>query len=282
MDLILRRNIYPVLLITALAAGLLCLFDYFAPPEPASVTAWAGITIGLVAAASLIWPFRFLLIRSRKVAALVLLSGALITATGLLWPARRVHTAQRSSRLDDFLPEYDFSERHAVNVHATPEQTAAALRQVTFDDIKVFDALMRIRAAAGGHFRTGPSPGQRRVLDALSNPGSGFFPLHDDGREIVMCMAGRPWKSEPKPRMRAANDFAVFNAPGSVKIAFNLLVQEGDPGWSRVVTETRVRATDDAARSIMARYWRLICPGTGMIRRMWLNAMRDRAEQGTS
>jgi hypothetical protein len=30
----------------------------------------------------------------------------------------------------------------------------------------------------------------------------------------------------------------------------------------------------------MARYWRLIYPGTGLIRRMWLNAVRDRAARG--
>jgi hypothetical protein len=46
-----------------------------------------------------------------------------------------------------------------------------------------------------------------------------------------------------------------------------------------VVGQTRIQALDDAARAVMARYWRVIDPGSGMIRRMWLRAVRDRAER---
>jgi hypothetical protein len=279
MDPITRRKALSILLICVLAAALLCLFDYFAPLEFTSVLVYTGITLALAGIVSLAWPLRFLLIATRKIAGVVLAAGLVLVVAGLEWPAQRQRVAQPGCRLDDFLPEYDFYERHAVAVHASPQRTAAALRQVTFDDVGVIDALMRVRAAAGGNFRARTSMGSRPMLDTMSGPGSAFSPLSADGREIVMCMAGRPWSSGPGPRMRGAAEFAAFNAPRSVKIAFNLVVEEDKPGWSRVTTETRVLATDSAARGIMARYWRLIYPGSGMIRRMWLNAIRDRAER---
>jgi hypothetical protein len=46
-----------------------------------------------------------------------------------------------------------------------------------------------------------------------------------------------------------------------------------------LTTETRVYATDPAARRRFARYWRVIYPGSSLIRRMWLRAIRKRAER---
>ena len=267
-------------MVAAVAAGLLYLFHYFAPLQPASVTVYAGLVIALAGVASAIKPLRFLGLRRRRAGALLALAGAALAMLALSWPAATTRVAERHSRLDDFLPEYHFSERHVVRVHASPDRVSVALKQVTFDDIGVYDTLMRVRAMASGRFRRGPSPlAGKPVLDMLAKPGSGFLPLHQDAREIVMGMAGQPWSSARPPKIEDAAGFAAFNEPGSVQIAFNLLVEDEGAGWSRVVTETRIRATDDSARRIMARYWRLIYPGSGMIRRMWLNAIRDRAQR---
>jgi hypothetical protein len=44
-----------------------------------------------------------------------------------------------------------------------------------------------------------------------------------------------------------------------------------------VSTETRVFATSPAARRRFAAYWRVIYPGSAIIRRSWLRAIRHRA-----
>src|SRR5262249_31840040 len=44
-------------------------------------------------------------------------------------------------------------------------------------------------------------------------------------------------------------------------------------------TEPRVYATDSATRRAFARYWRVIYLGSSLIRRMWLRAVRKRAER---
>jgi hypothetical protein len=48
-------------------------------------------------------------------------------------------------------------------------------------------------------------------------------------------------------------------------------------GGSRVITETRVAGTSPDATRAFLRYWRVIRPGSGAIRRSWLAAIRRRA-----
>ncbi|HEV7517478.1 MAG TPA: hypothetical protein VGR07_14350 [Thermoanaerobaculia bacterium] len=72
--------------------------------------------------------------------------------------------------------------------------------------------------------------------------------------------------------------FAALDRPGYAKAAINFRVEDDGNGWSRLVTETRVYATDASARRRFATYWRIIVPGSALIRRMWLAAVRDRAE----
>ncbi len=49
-----------------------------------------------------------------------------------------------------------------------------------------------------------------------------------------------------------------------------------------LTTETRVFATDSRARRRFAVYWRVIYPGSALIRRSWLDAIKRRAENPTS
>ena len=46
-----------------------------------------------------------------------------------------------------------------------------------------------------------------------------------------------------------------------------------------VTTETRIATTDERARRRFARYWRLVHPGSALIRIDWLRAIRRRAER---
>lgn len=56
------------------------------------------------------------------------------------------------------------------------------------------------------------------------------------------------------------------------------LIAEPLDGGCRLVTETRVFATDEAARRAFKLYWLVIRTGSGVIRRVWLGAAKRRAE----
>jgi hypothetical protein len=118
------------------------------------------------------------------------------------------------------------------------------------------------------------------VLDLMIRPGSPFVLLSDDGRgEIVIGTAGRFWGGGRSARFTTANDFIAYHELGTAKSAFNFRVEDLGNGWSRVSTETRVIGNDPAATRAMTRYWRIIYPGSAAIRRMWLNAVKERAER---
>ena len=61
----------------------------------------------------------------------------------------------------------------------------------------------------------------------------------------------------------------------------NFHVEDAGGGRSRLVTQTRIAASDARAERLFARYWRLIYPGSALIRWSWLRAIKARAEAGT-
>jgi len=65
--------------------------------------------------------------------------------------------------------------------------------------------------------------------------------------------------------------------PGFALAAMNFRVIPDGPDASVVSTETRVFANSAGARRRFAVYWRLIYPGSAIIRRMWLRAIEQRA-----
>jgi hypothetical protein len=189
-----------------------------------------------------------------------------------------IRVAQHRTRLDDIMPEYQFRERHAQRIHARSEQVAQAIRQSTLGDLKSYVTLMRIRGTALRRPFYDPGNFQNeRVLDALSAPGSGFITLGGTEHEIVMGGVGNA-RAIRRPEVNNLPEFAAYRQEGAVKVAFNLNVQDAGDGWSTISTETRILALDDFSRRIMGCYWRLIVPGSGLLRRQWLEGIKKRAE----
>ena len=73
-------------------------------------------------------------------------------------------------------------------------------------------------------------------------------------------------------------EFLAFERAGFVKAAMNFRLSDSGAG-TRLETETRVLATDAGARRGFRRYWLVIRPASGLIRRIWLRAIARRATQ---
>jgi hypothetical protein len=111
---------------------------------------------------------------------------------------------------------------------------------------------------------------------------SGFVSLVDEEDEIVVGYAGRPWKLSGgvQAGVSSAEEWQRFSAPGYVKAVMGFRAEPANDGGALLTTETRVRATDEAARRLFRRYWRVIRLGSVAIRRSWLRAAAHRAEAG--
>ena len=262
------------ILLAAMGLGALLLFNYWASYQPLSTLVYAGIVTAVFGLANLVLPFRFLGVRKRAVAALVLVGGVGVALAALFWPASMIRVAQPRTRLDDIMPEYQFFERHSVRIHAQPEQVMQAVRQSTFRDMKSLATLLRIRAAVLRIQDTVELPQDKRILDAFSAPG---MLLGGSQHEVLKCWIAS-LRAKRLADVRTLQEFADYREPGGIKMAFNFLVEEAGEGWCTLTTDTRVVALDESTRSGMARYWRLIVPGSGLLRRQWLDGIKRRAE----
>jgi hypothetical protein len=66
----------------------------------------------------------------------------------------------------------------------------------------------------------------------------------DPGHEIVFGAVTQPWAANPVFLALSPDEFAKFQEPGYVKIAWMLRVDPVDGGKSMASTETRVATTD--------------------------------------
>ncbi|HEX2464066.1 MAG TPA: hypothetical protein VHR17_05515 [Thermoanaerobaculia bacterium] len=196
---------------------------------------------------------------------------------------------RRASLLDDFVPRWQFAEHHETRIHAPPERVDRAIRSVTAADIRFFRLLTWLRSprlpGSGTPETILSAPVGRPILEVAL--GSGFWMLADEPGELVIgTLVIVPPELERLPideleRRRnqfTASRFAALDEPGYAKAAMSFRWTDEGAGWCRLVTETRVFATDTSARRRFAAYWRVIYPGSATIRRMWLRAIRQRAE----
>jgi hypothetical protein len=172
--------------------------------------------------------------------------------------------------LAEVMPRYDVHERHELWVPAAPQHAYDAVKAVSAREVRLFGPLMRLRTLGrSAHVFDPHAP----LLDEMLK--IGFVKLGErPGGEIVVGAIGRFW-SPTRNRPRETDDFAAFDEPGYAKAAMNFTVRPDGDG-SRITTETRIVGTDAAAARKFRRYWVLIRPGSGAIRRSWLKAIRRR------
>ena len=179
--------------------------------------------------------------------------------------------------LDGVMPAYDVVERHHVNVAAPASITFASASEIDLQGSAVVRAIFRAREVVmGGTPDTTPRP--RAGLDFAKSIGWAVL-AERPGQEIVMGAVTQPWLADAVFRPLPPDEFAAFREPGFVKIAWTLRADPRGEGASTFRTETRVVATDPAARAKFRRYWSLASPGIVLIRRLMLGPVKREAER---
>ena len=170
--------------------------------------------------------------------------------------------------LDDFLPAYEFSERHRLAIDAPPERIDEAVRAVSITDIPVARALWFVRRLGKSYgdptkpFVGGELPGV--VLEDVSGEG------------LVLGLTGQFWRlrgDHSPARPRTADEFLAYSRSDTCKAVIDFRV-----GPSSLTTETRVHVGDPVARRKFRGYWLVVRPFSGLIRILLLRAARRRAE----
>ena len=243
-----------------------------------SILLYLGFAIILVGLLSILWPLRFLRIRTRKAGAIVAAVGFLIAIVILLLPVRTKQVSTPITKLDQWMPVWQFDEQHVIHVDASPEKVFAAIHTVRADEIFLFRTLIAIRRCG----RPGPesimnAPENKPLLDVATQ--TTFIYLADEEpREIVVGTVIAAPRGIHAPARLTPEIFRKTLPPGVVLATMNYLVAPDSGGGSTVSTETRVHGNSAAAVRSFAVYWRIIHPGSDIIRRTWLRAIKRRAE----
>jgi len=178
--------------------------------------------------------------------------------------------------IDELLPRFDEVERHARLVRATPAAVSAALRRVDLLDSRTIRWLVALRSAPGAlrHPRRMSRRPTLRLDDMLTR--GGFILLGErPERELALGVVGRFWTLDGERLRLDGPGFAAFDRPGYAKAVWDFrLTPEGNA--TRLSTETRILCLDAESRRRFRRYWRVIRPFSGLIRRALLRAV-DRA-----
>ncbi|HEY5509257.1 MAG TPA: hypothetical protein VIK29_11335 [Paludibacter sp.] len=249
---------------------------HYAPFYAPSYFFWIGAILVLVGIISLVKPLAFLFVFDRKIAMIVCCGGILMSILSIYWPVS-VHHSQTNLKLDALLPDYSFNEYHDIRINASPEEVKHALQTTGVGDIPAVHLLLKIRGIGDkdlNHKVADNKPAQK----TFSTPDFNFFIA--DSTEFISVMILRASAKTPPPEVTTAEQFMAFNEPGYVKVAFNFRFISLDNGQTQVSTETRNYAMTNEDGRIFGRYWRIIYPGSAIIRRLWLDTLAEKAEKG--
>jgi hypothetical protein len=209
-----------------------------------------------------------------------LAAGAALVELGYLartWYRYGSPDARPNRLLDPFLPRPEIAERHRIRVAAPAELTWAAARELDLGRSRLIRAIFRGRELMMRGTRA-PQPVPRPFLQQVLDLGWVVL-AEEPGRGMALGAVTRPWESDVRFEGVRPEEFRGFSEPRYVKIAWTLQVDPLGAEASEFVTETRAAATDGEARARFRRYWAVVSPGVGLIRRAMVRQVRADAER---
>ena len=151
-----------------------------------SATVYSGVIVAVAGLVLAIKPIRRLGVTTRVRGLIVAVAGVLLAVIGLVLPVSESRTSRIETRLDEFVPVWQFREIHTIRVAASPARVFEAIRRVRADEILLFRTLTWMRR--GGR-QAPPSilnaGGSESIIDVATS--TGFLRLADDApRELVV------------------------------------------------------------------------------------------------
>jgi hypothetical protein len=170
--------------------------------------------------------------------------------------------------IDDFLPEYDFCERHEIFVPGPKDAVRRAADTWRPGSSFLWRWLVRMRGL-------GSLSGTLREW-AEAN---GFLCLAETDDEDVFGQAGRFWAPNERAALvspRTVEEFRSLKDPRYAVAAMSIRV-EPHASRTRLITETRVRCLGASSRRWFRLYWTLMRPFSGLLRHAMLRGIKAEA-----
>jgi hypothetical protein len=185
--------------------------------------------------------------------------------------------------IDELMPTWLRRVVAARVVDAPAAATYSSIRRVDFFRSPVIAVPNRVRVGIDRLVR-GPrhesaSRRQHFGFDQLLEEDGGFHLLAERGDELVLGFIGRWWERGYGRVDWRPEELADFDRPGYAVGVWGFSVFGYGERGSVLVTDVRVRCTDDEARRKFERYWGLVGPFVTAMGKPVLRLVQDEAER---
>lgn len=173
------------------------------------------------------------------------------------------------------IPAPPFAEYHQRRIGVSAPVASRALSAVTFREVRLLAPLMAVRALPARLAGEATGAGGDRPLREVIADGFDILAEGPDG--YLFAVVGQPFKLRSGQRhpVGSVEELRAFDEPGFCRIVADFRVTACE-GATVVSTETVIDCTDAETQRAFARYWRVIRPFSGLIRRSMLAAVQRR------
>jgi len=169
---------------------------------------------------------------------------------------------------DKFLPQYQFTEKHSITIHAPADKIYQSVLQMNFSSSWIIRLLFKMRGLP-----------TRTISGIEGLKQMGFTLLEaDTNNEIILGLVGQFSKPQGNIQPCTPEEFIQFNKPDFAKTTWNFEIINSDKRVVKLETETRILCLNEPVRKRFARYWFFIRPFSGLIRMEILRTIKKRAE----
>jgi hypothetical protein len=179
-----------------------------------------------------------------------------------------------SMLIDEFLPVYDLSMDHGIEIDAPIEKVYTVVRKLDLTGANLFRVLVWLRSVPALLQGRPPLGSTLEDLERLGFIRLGEAPPH----ELVLGFVGKLWTASGDFQKLEAREFREFAMPGFAKVAWNFTLTRSDDGRTHLATESRVQCLDEASRRSFQRYWFFMRPVSSLTRQSALRAFKRQAE----
>lgn len=169
--------------------------------------------------------------------------------------------------IDQFLPEYQFSNAHRITINASAEKIYYSIFELDMGKSPLIRILFLLRGM----------PISSLSFKELEH--SGFSVLGEQpGSELLLGIAGQFWKLKGNMQKVDSENFISFHKPGYAKAVWNFYLRETGEDETILSTETRIYCADPKSVWRFRFYWLVIAPFSGWIRREMLRQIKAATE----
>ncbi len=181
--------------------------------------------------------------------------------------------------IDELLPEFEFVERHAITICGLVPEVYDAIARVDFAQTRGIKILLTLRALPNRLFGSARGRSAFRLTLRDAEKFGFFIAAERPPEELVIVLQGKFWSVRPGTECVALSDLDRPVPAECARAAWNFSVRAVNATHVVLKTETRIHCADSASRWKFRFYWLVVRPGSGLIRRMMLRAIRAQVEE---